>query len=203
VTITETLVDELLSMPEDQFRVEVDRDLRREEYDTDGPDRYQARRAALRCRDPQLTERWYTLLLRMACSVDGQLAAMHEDNEAKKASLRSQIADAAHNRDDRRSRTLARQWEKQKEGFSTSRAKLLRFKTGLDEWVIEARMLYDSTRNSMYEQIVAEERNHWAAETSRLRSAIREHQQAILDDDGVDASPADEKLWEALVAPTG
>lgn len=188
-------IAELAGWDDETFREEVNADLRFSQAEDD-PVRYRLRRAALR--SPDLIDRWYTCLLMIAKSVEGQLAALQEDHEAEKADLRRQMLEAEQTGNDKVMFQVQRKREQAKARFSRARAGKVRFKTGLEEWVIEARGLRDRLRPSMYDSIVADERNHYAAEALRLRNAIRDHQTTLLSDDTLDPSPADEKLWLSL-----
>jgi hypothetical protein len=191
----ESMIRRLAVMDDRGFRQEVDADLRRP-----GPRErreYEVRRAALR--SPELVDRWTTVLLTMTKSVEGQLASKQEDHEAAKADLRQKIATleqtAPHSDDLFKAR---QEWEQLKKEYAQSRAQMLRFKTGLDEWVIEARALRDSLRSTMYDSVVAEERNHYAAQVQVLRAAIDAHRTRILEDEDYEPSSADERLWACL-----
>lgn len=192
-TNVERMQDELLGLRDIDFRTEVDADLRRAPREPAEAARHELRRRALRT--PELIDRWYTVLMMMSRSVDGQLAALDEDHQAEKADLRMELPPEDRDGNPK--------WEEPKVAYARARAGKLRFKTGLDEWVIEARHLRDQFRYATYDQIVInqvviEERNHYAGEAQRLRDAVREHHEALLADDDIDPSPADEKLWTVL-----
>lgn len=192
----ESMIRRLAVMDDRGFRQEVDADLRRPGA-RDNRREYEIRRAALR--SPELVDRWNTTLMTMSKSVEGQLASKQEDHEAAKAELRQRIALLA--KDPSRADELfqARQeWEQIKKDYATARAQMLRFKTGLDEWVIEARALRDASRATMYDSVVAEERNYYAAQVQMLRAAIDAHRTEILEDEDYEPSSADERLWACL-----
>lgn len=202
----EAMIRRLVAMNDRGFRQEVDADLRRPQTrrDQTGDEErrvYETRRAALR--SPELVDRWTMTLLTMSKSVEGQLASKQEDHEAAKAALRIEIADL-----ERRLATdptvetklfeARQQWEVIKRDYASKRADMLRFKTGLDEWVIEARSLRDAARATMYDSVIAEERNHYAAQVTALRAAIDTHRTSILEDEDYEPSSADERLWSCL-----
>lgn len=186
------MIQRLQAMDDRTFRNEVDEDLRRP-----GPSQrrsYETRRAALR--SPELVDRWNTTLQQITKSVEGQLASKQEDYEAARAALR---------REANKLTPGSPEWLKNKDEqealkveYATERAGKLRFKTGLDEWVVEARALRDAHRATMYDSIVAEERNHYAEELRRLKEAIETHRSQILHDEDYEPSSADERLWSCL-----
>lgn len=184
----------LLSLGDRPFREEVDADLRASQGRDRTPE-YQIRYAALR--SPEVVDRWFMTLQRASVSMAGQLASAHEQNEAAKAALRRRMKEAElagkHDLVD----DLQIEWEELKEAYSTERAAKLRFKGGLDEWIVEARMLRDQARASMYDSIVADERNYYAAEALRYRTAIEAHRAEVTEFED-EPLEADEKLWEVL-----
>lgn len=188
------MIAELAAADDRTFRAEVDSDLRPRA--SAGDPRHWVRRAALR--SPDLVDRWLTTLLMMSKSVEGQLASKQEDHEAEKARLRIGINKAEQSGNEERIRKARTAWESAKQNYAIMRGDKLRFKTGLDEWIVEARGLRDSLRAAMYDSIVAEERNYYAERARDLRQAIAEHKDKILDDEGYEASDADERLWSCL-----
>lgn len=187
-TVVDDEIDRLADLDDTTFRAEVDADLRSAR--TRNPKAI-TRAAALRSND--LVDRWYTTLQMMSVSVEGQLAAAQEDHAAERAALRSRMASASH----REQPALQEQWEESKGRFSRARAAKLRFKSGLDEWIVEARSLRDSLRDSMYDSIVAEERNHWAERYRVLHDAVAAHEAATLADD-LEPTEQDTKLWASI-----
>lgn len=173
-----SLLDQIAELNDEDFRDLVDRDLRRENTDAEA--------AALR--SPALVDRWYSVLVGMLKSVDGQLAAKKEDFEAHKARIKAQfveaeqaLAEARIKRDnarihaaEARNRTLRQEWASITEKYSRSRAATLRFKSGLEETMVEARAIRDKVQNRLYEHVVAQERNHYAERVQTLEKAIAE-----------------------------
>lgn len=181
----------LMALDYDAFKNEVNADLR----PNDETPNQRARHAALR--SPMLVDRWFTVLTQMAKSVDGQLAAKTEDYEADKAGIRAKIL---KEKDPRRVNALRAQLEETKAKYARARAGTLRFKCGLDEALIEARALRDSTRDRLYDTVVADERNRYAARILVLTNAIDEHRHAC---DIADITPEDhdERLWAIIESP--
>lgn len=173
-----SLIEKIAALPDDDFRVLVDRDLRRENTEEE----------AEALRSPQLVHRWYTVLVAMTKSVDGQLSAKRQDYEAQKARLRGEFvraedalaaARARHDKAQIRGaeeqiRQLRREWAQMSERYSRARAATLRFKSGLDETLVEARLFRDQARDALYTTVVAEERNRLAARVRELEAALAE-----------------------------
>ena len=191
MTTTEQIV---AALNDEDFRDLVDRDLRRENTDQEA--------AALR--SPALVDRWYNVLVGMTKSVDGQLAAKKQDYDAQKARYRQQFLDAdaalaAARGDDtqviqveQKIRGLQQELASMSERFSRSRAATLRFKSGLEETMVEARAIRNTLRDRLFETVVVEERNRLASKLQSLESAILAHKLEHLED----ASDADHKLWQ-------
>lgn len=191
-TAVEEFARKLMSLTPEEFRSEVDRDLRPLRAGDTTNKVYAVRRAALRT--PTVVDRWFTTLSQIAKSVDGQLAAKTEDYEADRADLRAQILACTNSREEK---VLKQALERRKSDYSRSRAGTLRFKSGLDEALIEARSLRDSVRDRLYDSVVAEERNRYAVRVTALEDAIREHRDALFAAD-MDPEDHDERLWSAV-----
>lgn len=187
VTDTTDLARNLMGLDHAAFRKEVDSDLR----PGDG-ERWKARHRALR--SPTCVDRWFMVLSQMAKSVDGQLAAKADDYEAARAETREQLLAAT---DAVQQMGFRRRLESLKAEYSRNRANTLRFKSGLDEALIEARALRDSVRDRLYDSVVAEERNRYAARVTTLEEAIRDHQDAFTAGD-IDPEPHDLHLWDVI-----
>lgn len=207
-TVTETAqsledtIVRLSRLPERKFRQIVDRDLRRREFEDELDTQDALESAALR--SSALVDRWLTALLAASKSVEGQLAAKDCDYEADKAQATRTVlrlealakkrpltekeeAELAGTRD----RLLA-----SRQRHFKSRSGTLRFKSGLDEWIIEARGVRDSFRDRLYDTVVVEERNRYAEQLRALKEAIRAHRDSFPPED--DPSEADEKLWQLV-----
>jgi chromosome segregation ATPase len=171
-----TLTQKIAALSDDDFRSLVDRDLRREDTQEE----------AQALRSPDLVHRWYTILVAMSKSVDGQLAAKRYDYEAQKAQLRGQfvsaesaLAEAKLHRDtprvhgaQDRIRELRQDWALMTERYARSRAATLRFKSGLEETLVEARLFRDQIRDVLYESVVTEERNQLARRVRELEDEL-------------------------------
>jgi hypothetical protein len=186
-------VEDLRDLPDEKFRALVDADLRR-----------QAPRSGVRLKDelvdalrsPGLVERWYSMLCRMQKSVDGQLGARDADFHAQLAEL----AVVGLKRSD--SDVRARQ-ETLRADHHRARAATLRFKTGLDEAMLEARYRRDEVLAERYGSAIVAERDFLASRCRRLLAAIEQHRASVLDDlDGEEPDEIDTALWSLLRSPT-
>lgn len=137
-------------------------------------------------RAPDLAGKWLLALTRIQRSVEGQLASMQEDFLSRRAEIKLYGSPQMH----------IELIELQK-NHSAVRAGKLRFKTGLEEALVEARAIVDELRGSHYDSLVASERNYYAEQRGRLQEAIRRHQAETLADD-LEPSEFDERLWEVL-----
>jgi hypothetical protein len=173
-----SLAKEIARLPDEDFRALVDRDLRRENTEEE----------AQALRSPELVHRWYTILVAMSKSVDGQLAAKRQDYEAQKARLRGKfvqeegvIADAKLQHDasrqlaaEERVRQLREEWALTSERYARSRAATLRFKSGLEETLVEARMFRDQIRDVLYDSVITEERDRLARRVRELEDELEQ-----------------------------
>lgn len=170
------LVKQIAALSEEDFRSLVDRDLRREDTEDEA--------AALR--SPELVHRWFTVLVAMSKSVDGQLAAKRQDFEAQKARLKGEfvhaeglLAEARHGREpeaiyaaENKIRRLRQEWAQMTERYARSRAATLRFRSGLEETIVEARLFRDQIRDVLYDSVVTEERDRLAARVRELEAVL-------------------------------
>lgn len=132
--------------------------------------------------DPANASRWYTALIMMSKSVEGQLASRAADLKAKTRSLSVAETNKARNDHDR--------W----------RATILRVKTGIDETLAHARSVVESQRNSMYKSIIADERDFLASRVKSLTDAINAFRDHSCDQEGcpLDHCLGEEKLWSKV-----
>lgn len=203
----EATIDRMARLPEREFRQIVDRDLRRRENEADEVDADAVMLRELESqalRSPALVDRWLTALLAASKSVEGQLSARKMDYDATKSRLLRTIErlefqqshGGLNQQEEERLREARDKMREAKERYSKSRSGTLRFKSGLDEWVIEARNLRDSTRDRLYDTVVVHERNRFAARAQLLEEAIQRHRDAFPEED--DPTDADEELWSLV-----
>lgn len=159
-------------------------------------------------RSPEVIQRYYTMLLWKSKSTEGQLAAKEADYEARKARLEGKlsIAEASSVRtdstDEERNRAIGRavnlraELKTARSEYQQSRAKTLRFKTGLDMNLVQVRGAIRALDNKRLDQMIAEERNLLAQRVRELESAIDAHRQAVMS--GHDGDDVDDELWEVL-----
>lgn len=151
-------------------------------------------RAALR--SSENVDRWFSVLLSISKSVEGQLAARKADWETKRTRLLTDIQ-LLEGTDDRvATNELKVQLQEEREKYTRWRAGIIRFKTGLDVWLAEARHLRDASRDGMYQRVTEDERIKLATRVHALEDGIRHHRDIILSDvSDDDHEDADEDLW--------
>lgn len=168
VNMDNSLAHELLAMPDVDFRDIVNRDLRKNST----PEEH----AALR--SPLVVDRWYSVLIATSKSVDGQLAASRQDYRAKRAAIDKALLSTKEQvqMDNLRIEELELEME-----YAQSRGNKLRFKSGLDQWIIEAQQIRSGLHKKLQDR---------AAE---LEAAIKQHQRSF---DPLDTpSDEDQRLW--------
>lgn len=165
--------EQLLNMPEGQFRSLVENDIRGTS---------DAREVL---RSPQVIERLYSTLLSMQKSVEGQLAARKEDMEA--ARIKS-IAEG---------RNALPGWAEDKAKYSKWRAGSIRFKVGLEQALMEVRHVRDQQRTENRGLLFEDEANvRLMRRLQMLEAAIKKHRDAFDEND--EATDADLELWAYL-----
>jgi hypothetical protein len=125
-------------------------------------------------REPQNVERWYWDLIAVKKNIESQLGSRKAYLLASKGLSDEQL-------------------KEKKQDFYLWKAKILRFKSGTEERIIEARQLRRTSW--LREDVILEERNAALETVSILRSAIYAHQQANRN---MDPTSADQKLWNML-----
>lgn len=199
MTMTTTTVEDevrrLTALSPDAFKAEVDSDVKPFIHANMDQGIWDARRAALR--SPALVDRWFASLSQTLKSVEGQLATQTEDYDAARADIKKALIAAEADGNTARVKDLRIQAEQVKAEHARARAKTLRFKTGLDEMLIQARSLRDAVRDRLYDSVVAEERNRYAARITELTDAILEHRQAHIEAD-IDPEVHDQHLWQVI-----
>lgn len=178
----EDLTAKLAAMPEVEFRGQIDDDTRGK----GSPE------LAAALRSEALMERWYEALLAMQSSVEGQLAAKGADSRAKVADFRRRLNGSMGKDKDRLNELLLFE-QAQSERW---RAGAVRFKSGIEEKLLEARRLLRAHDNPLVTDRTAEERNRALARISVLEDAIRKHREAFPVED--DPSDADTELWSLV-----
>ena len=132
-------------------------------------------------RDPRVLRRWYTAILAMHKSVEGQFSAKTADNTAMIRRLQAGNVP--------RVKIL-----KEQASFETWRAGALRVKNGLEIRLIEAKSLLEQGGDPYISDRTADERIKFAQRVSVLEDAIRRHMNACL----TAPRDADEALWAYL-----
>lgn len=153
-------------LSDEEFREIVDNSLRKQ----GDPE------TAASLREPANVERWYSTLLKMSKSVEGQLAARTADWKRSNLSGAEDLAE-------------------RRENYLKWRAQIIRFKTGLDEALTEAKYLRDKNRTSQYGTFITDERLALLQRVQKLETTIRQHKEQIFHGDDDDHDKADESLW--------
>jgi hypothetical protein len=177
----EGVVDWLLRLDNDAFQKIVNDEMR---STADRPKVEPAVATALRS-DPRVLRRWYTAILAMHKSVEGQFSAKTADNTAMIKRLQ-----AAHVP---KVKILTEQ-----SSFETWRAGALRVKNGLEIRLIEAKSLLEQQGDPYIIDRTADERNSALGRVGVLEDAIRRHMNACLSQPMDDPREADELLWAYL-----
>lgn len=197
----------LLALSDDEFVELVNNIIRRKSDNYKGKHTTEfLARAYKALQAPEVAPRWYMVLSRMAKSVDGQLAAREADFTSNRAGLRAQLADAQFDLKEAQDRgdplspyrkvvaDLHVAIQELTKDYGRQRGSTLRFKSGLDTNLIEARHAYEMTLHGTMSSIAAKERDHALQRVRDLEAAIRKHQDSL---DVVDATEIDEELWRA------
>jgi hypothetical protein len=140
-------------------------------------------------RAPANLDRWVVALEQMLASVDGQLTSRADDYQAKRSILDRRIAQGDTSAEVDLHDLRAEHFRK--------RSSTIRFKSGLEERLHEARFLRDRQSSSAEASIAAEERNRFALKAAKLAEAIAVHRR-FMEDEDLEPSAADERLWAAL-----
>lgn len=183
----------LLALEDEAFRQIVDDDLR--DFEHSGA-------YAMALRSPAIVDRWHSTLTAMLKSVDGQLAARGLDWEATRARIAKERldieADDGLMPDEREAKLIAkdREHEDEREQYAKSRAGTMRFKTGLEEWLVDARRIKQGLTDRLYDSVVTRERNYYAERARSLEEGITQHQKVVIASSL--PTEADEALWSLL-----
>lgn len=143
--------------------------------------------SSARLRDPIIVDRWYNKLLVLKRSVEAQLAA----NGAERSE---------RHRDFMAKGTVGKQeWFDYKAQADRWRASAVRFNSGVESKLAEARQLRSTTRGNAYVGLLEVERDDAVREVNKLRSAIRMHRDHICGSEcNNDECVADDFLWSAV-----
>lgn len=169
------MIQELLNMSDDDFRAIVDQDLRSDKSASE-------RTTALR--DKAIIPRWLSVLQAMLVSIEGQLATGEADFEAMQMALQL----GSGNVQEQLLSTGQRYYEK--------RARQLRFKSGVDAMLIQARYL--QSRFAPEIALVTKERNQLVIRVHELETAIYKHRSDVLTHDQAGPLVYDQELWKQL-----
>jgi hypothetical protein len=143
-------------------------------------------------RSPECVGRWYETLLAMQKSVEGQLAAKAAESRGAQADFRARLEQTPA----REARAIRAEMGYRESKDETWRAGALRFKSGLEEKLIEARRLLREFDDPIVSERTAEERNRALARIATLEDAIRHHRDEFPTDD--QPSEIDLFLWSHI-----
>lgn len=206
--------NEVLTLSEKEFHKLVDDDLRRDSPNRDHrSDVSEETSRALR--SPAAVDRWHSKLARMAHQVGMELETRVERYLAALADLRGKILEqeqALLDAEDpavvtairRHILSLRIEVEKLEVDHHSAQARTLRFRTGLDQHLLEAQYLRDGVRDRLYDSVVTKERDRYASKCRDLESrvtvleeAITNHR-ALMKCDDIEPTNNDRRLWATL-----
>lgn len=169
----------LAGVDDEAFRAAVDVDLRRKA----------PHGVADALRSAGLRRRWLSTMIAMQRKVEGSLAGRREEFMSYVADYERRLADLEQGRQRARGRArtalnrsiheLKGERQRHEAKYREARAGAIRFKTGLEEWIIEARRLC------------------YGDDVDGLIAQIERHREATLANGG--PSDADRELWEAVL----
>lgn len=179
----------LMELNDVQFRRLVDLDLRRKAEP--------AVAAALRS-DSQIVDRWFFVLQSILLSTEGQLAGRKADQEAKEERARRLLSKPP--RTDARKKIIRERLSIDRQEEARWRSRVLRFKSGVEEYLNEAERLREQFRAQDTTGVVAleKERNRAIHQLIVLQDAIRAHRDHICDERCDDECIADQALWDLV-----
>lgn len=166
---------DLLALSDEEFRSVVDGAVRNRDPEDD--DARAIRSDLLR---PEIVDKTYFALIASKKSVEGQLAAKRADYVKSRA--RTRHPDAL-----RRIEETYRGW----------RAGALRFKSGVEEFLVEVRAARDRNGEDNY---LRKERNDSLVAFEQLRRAVIEHRDHVCGPECDNTCIADENLWRLVDA---
>jgi hypothetical protein len=140
-------------------------------------------------RSAECAPRWYEALLAMQNSVDGQLAAKSAESRAAQARLQARFEEALSSK---QRREIRAEIARRKAADEQWRAGALRFKSGLEDKLIEARRVLRELDDSS----IVGARNRSMARVAILEDAIRRHHADFRAED--EPSDSDLALWAHL-----
>lgn len=148
-------------------------------------------------RAPEVSERWYHVLVAMKKNVESTLAAKTSEDKAQRLALISAAEDAGPGPQSldlrKRASTLHQEFLKWRTGA-------LRFRAGVEERIAEAAWRRRLT-GSYIPSALLDERNQLLARVGVLTAAIEAHRASMADVDPDDIEDGDRDLW-SLIGPT-
>lgn len=176
LTLRET---EIFYLSDEEFRLLVDKEIRREHPDTTVPERQLLEKVAPQLRYPENLDRWYSMLVEMKKSVETQLGARRSD-------VRKLYGTLDPKKYDERLRTFQR-W----------RGGTLRFLNGVEERLSECRRLRGVEFGGKLPRILEVLQERITETAVAYEAAISDHKRRTLADD-LEPSEFDQLLWSTL-----
>lgn len=136
-------------------------------------------------REPENVERWYAMLLTTKRRVEVQLTANKADQADKQAEYLGMGESG---------KIL---WLRHKAQNERWRKQAIWFKNGVEDKITEVKMMRADVRNTKYTSYLAIERDDAVEQAIRLRSAIRQHHLATVQEVG-EQDDIDNDLWHLV-----
>jgi hypothetical protein len=183
VSQVRTMPNRIIDLPQEEFRRLVDDDTRGK-----APASLSAQ-----LRAPDCAPRWYRTLRAMQQSVEGQLASKNSESDAVMLEYKAKLELLGD--DDVQRALIIAEMQRRKARDKTWRAGALRFKSGLEDKLLEARQLMP---DDMISERIADERNRALGLVVNLKHAIQRHHDDFPKDE--EPSDSDLELWRVLEA---
>jgi hypothetical protein len=144
-------------------------------------------------RQPSVVDRWYDALVSLQKSVEGTIASKQRDFASMMAGFELKMMDADTPKDRLR---VNRDMRRAQQRHATWKASAVRFKTGLDQRLVEARRLMHTLPSEPHIAQLTSERNDALGRAYLLERAIKQHRDTFPPQ--VDPSEADQQLWSYI-----
>lgn len=164
---------DILAMPDAELKTLIEAEIK-------GKKKPHSDETSAALRAPEVLDRVYYMVIRILQNTDGQLAAMNQDLDVRKAQLLGQ------GRSDR-------QYLQARAEIAANKASALRFRSALSVFLQDIKYLRSAQRDDNAEDRAAYEAARLANRVEELETAIRAHRDNFPADD--DPSDADLALW--------
>lgn len=136
-------------------------------------------------RQPENIERWYAMLLKTKRRVEVQLTANKSEQAEKQAEYLSMGEPG---------KVL---WLRHKAANEKWRKTAIWFKNGVEDRISDVKLMRSDVRSKKYSTYLATERDDAVDQVVRLRSAIRQHHVATVEEVG-EQDDIDNELWHLV-----